>query len=415
MPLTLVIGVLLARYLGPDRFGTLNFALSTVALVQPLSALGLSGIVTKELVREPDSKDEILGTSFFLKLGASCLSLGLMGCLIWLIKTDVPGLRIYIILLSVGNILGAFQVIDLWFQAKVLSKYVVISRTIALVITSIIKVALIYFKAPLEFFVLSVIIENIFYSTFLIASYRKFSNSISNWFFLKERAFKLLSRSWPLILSGFGSIIYLKIDQIMLGNMISNSELGIYAVASRMSEVWYFIPIAIASSAFPALIKSKETSIKSYKIKLQKLLDSLLCFALIMAIPITLCSEFIIVRIYGDVYEKAATILSIHIWASVFIFMRAVLSKWLIAEDLLIFSLVTHGLGAVSNIIINIFMIPKWGGVGAAVSTVISYAFASYISLFFHAKTLEMAVMMSKSIFSPVRFLCYFPLKFIKA
>lgn len=411
MPLGLLISVLLARYLGPDSFGVFNFALSTVALVQPLSALGLSGIVTKELVREPESENEILGTTFFLKLGASLLSSIIISCAALLLPTSTPDLVIYIVLLSFGNALNAFQVIDLWFQSKVLSKYVVSSKTIALVISAAFKIMLVYLKAPLILFVCSVVFENLASYILLIAAYRKRKNSVKNWIFLKERASQLLSKSWPLILSGFGSIIYLKIDQIMIGEMISNSELGVYAVASRMSEVWYFLPVAITSSAFPSLIKSKESSIKDYQIKLQKLLDSLICFALLMAIPITFSSRFIILGIYGQSYEKASVILSIHIWASIFIFMRAVLSKWLIAENLLIFSLVTHGLGAISNIVLNILLIPIWGGVGAAVATVVSYAFASYFSLFFHKKTLGFALMMSKSIAFPIRYLFNFRAK----
>ncbi|MEO1561060.1 MAG: flippase, partial [Cyanobacteria bacterium J06632_19] len=230
-------------------------------------------------------------------------------------------------------------------------------------------------------------------------------NSLINWRFQFSRGKSLLSKSWPLILSSVGTIIYLKIDQIMLGEMIGKEAVGNYAVAAKISEIWYFIPTAVASSVFPSLLKSRENNIKAYKNKLQKLYDNLACLALLIALPITIVSTPVITMLYGEVFREAGLILSIHIWASVFIFMRAALSKWLIAEDLYVFSLVTHGLGAIVNALLNLFLIPNFGGIGAAIATLISYATASYFALFVHSRTVETARMMTLALIFPVRFL----------
>jgi O-antigen/teichoic acid export membrane protein len=240
-------------------------------------------------------------------------------------------------------------------------------------------------------------------SIFLVIAYQYLKNKILNWKFSFVLAKTLLSQSWPLIISSFGSVIYLKIDQLMLAQMTTDASVGIYSVAVRLSEVWYFIPMAIATSFFPSLLKTREQGIEIYHSKLQKVYDLLVYAALILAIPITFLATPVIKILYGNAYEESGLILSIHIWASVFIFMRALLSKWLIAENMFIFSLVTHASGAIINILFNLLLIPKFGGVGAAIATLISYATASYFALFLHSQTWVMGLMMTKAMLAPIR------------
>ena len=216
---------------------------------------------------------------------------------------------------------------------------------------------------------------------------------------------KLLRQCWPLILSGLAAQIYLKIDQIMLGLIISDSAVGIYSVAVRFSEVWYFIPNIFVSSAFAVLLSYKSRDESMYYFKMQKLLDYLFLFALSIAILIMIIANPLIYFLYGQEYISAAPVLTVHIWASLFVFMRALLSKWLIAEELTFFSLVTHLTGAIVNISLNLVLIPKFGIMGAAIATLISYAFASYGALFFDRRTVVFARMMTISLLSPIRYL----------
>jgi O-antigen/teichoic acid export membrane protein len=84
--------------------------------------------------------------------------------------------------------------------------------------------------------------------------------------------------------------------------------------------------------------------------------------------------------------------------------MRAVLSRWLLVEDLVRFSLVTHAAGAVLNVALNLVLIPRYGGLGAAAATVASYATASWGALFFATRTRPIGIMMAKSLLLPLRF-----------
>jgi O-antigen/teichoic acid export membrane protein len=401
--LSLIVGVLLARYLGPEDFGKYNYALAFVSIFSNFSSLGLNGIVVRDLVESPNEEYEILGTSFILRLIGSLLSIGLIALIVYLFMPSESRTLPLILLLSIVNIVSAFQTVSFYFEANVISKYVVKASSISHVCYFGLIALLIFFQASLIMIAFASVLQSFLTSFLVVYLYLRQKKKLSNWSFSWSRSKSLLSRSFPLILSSIGAIIYLKIDQVMLGQMTSASEVGIYSVAVRFSEVWYIFPNLIVASYFPSLLKSKERNYKEYTSRLQKMYDMLAVSALIIAVSVTMVSYPLITLLYGDVYKGSAVILSIHIWASIFIFMRALLSKWIIAENLNIFSFVTTTSGAIANVILNLFLIPSLGGRGAAIATLISYAFASYISLFFHQKTLSAAKMMSKAILFPLR------------
>lgn len=403
--LTLLIGVILARYLGPKDFGIYNFAVAFFSIFSSFSHLGLDGILTRDLVQSPQSKDITLGTAFILRLFGAFLSFMIALIFIRLLRSNELTVQLFILFLLIGNFVDSFKIIDYWFQSNIASKYVVISNVLTLLIFFVLNLTLVFLKAPLITFAITLAIKQVISSVFLIRAYQYSKEKILNWKFNFAQAKLLLSQSWPLIVSGFGAAIYLKIDQLMLGQMTTDALVGIYSVAVRLSEVWYFIPTAIVTSFFPSLLKIREQGKEIYHNKLQTVYNLLVYTALILAVPITLLATPVIKFLYGNAYEQAGLILSIHIWASIFIFMRALFSKWMIAENMFIFSLVTHVSGAFINILLNLVLIPQFGGIGAAIATVISYATASYFALFLHPKTWETSYMMTKALLAPIKFI----------
>ena len=403
MVLGLFIIVWVARYLGPERFGVYNFSLAFVALFSQLTTLGLEGIVVRDLVSKPDKRGETLGTSFMMRLFGGLFSLILAGSLIFFLRPGDKTVLLFVTLLSLANIFRAFETIDYHFQSLVQSKYTVIVKLVVLLLSSLSSVVMILTEASLVLFIGLKALEIVLINIGLLLSYSLQHERFTDWTFSLDRAKNLLGQSWPLILSGFGAIIYFKLDQVMLGQMQGDSAVGIYSVAAQLSELWYFVPFALVSSLFPALIKTKKESGALYQKRLQNLYDLLAMTALAISVPVALLSGPVIAFLYGDAYRGAGTILSIHIWASIFIFMRAALSKWLIIENLFIFSLVTHGLGALVNVVLNLLLIPPYSGAGAAVATLLSYATAAYFALFVHPRTWPAASMMSRALLFPVR------------
>jgi PST family polysaccharide transporter len=182
-----------------------------------------------------------------------------------------------------------------------------------------------------------------------------------------------------MILSNLAILIYMRIDQIMLGQMINNKEVGIYSAALRFSEIWYFIPMAIVGSVMPLLTQLHSESKDKYFYRLQQLLNYLVRIAYLIAIPMTFCSTLIVTTIYGQQFTGAGFILSIHIWSAVFVFIGVGMSPYIINEGLIKYSLFQTISGAVINIILNLFLIPKFGGAGAAISTLISQFTAAFL------------------------------------
>lgn len=401
MALVLLTTLILARHMGPEVFGQLNYLLAIVTLLTPFAAMGLNAIVTRELVLSPQENDKILGSAlgvrlFFATL-ASLIVLLLSGSFI------VADLRFVFSLLLVANIFTAFLVFDYWLQAHVANKYAVKARLSVLALLTLIRLVAVYYDAALSFFVILAAAELILTALAFLLVYALKGEGLAKLSFCYVTAKALLSQSWWLMLSGLAAIVYLKIDQVMLGQMSTDEQVGIYSVASRLSEVWYFFPVALVSSFFPKLLQAKKTSEITYRQNLQKLCDVLFIIALVIALTVLLIAEPIVILLFGDAYQASAIVLSIHIWAGIFIFMRALLSKWIIAENLLRFSLVTQLAGALLNVLANYILIPEFAAIGAAVATVLSYAVASYLALFLHRATWPMAKIMSFSFLLPLR------------
>ncbi len=398
MGVGLFVGVWVARYLGVQQFGVFNYANAFVALFISFSTLGLDAITVQSIVRKPENKEQILGTVFWLKMlgGVGCLLLASVSIFI-LRHDDELSISLVVILASVG-IFQSFDTIDLWFQSQVQSKYTVVAKNTAFIIVTLLKIALITMQAPLIAFAWAGLVEVGLGAIGLIFAYKVNGHSIWLWHWSFPLARNLLKDSYPLILSGLAIMIYVKIDQIMLGQMVGDKAVGIYSAATRVSEVWYFIATAIMSSVTPSIYGSKKVSEAIYYRKLEHSLNLLTRFSIIIALTISILAGTIIKITFGSSYNEAEVILRIHIWACVFVFMGVGASPWFIAEGLTHLPFRRTLIGAISNILLNLLLIPKYYGVGAASATIISYAFGSVFANAIDSKSWKIFILQIKSI-----------------
>lgn len=377
MIVVLTVGIFVARYLGPKQFGLLSYALSFVALFTALSALGLNGILIREIVKAPELRDELLGTAFCLKAGGAILMSVCIAVTIPFTHNDSQT-NIMIAMIAFSVIFQAFDVIDFNFQAAVRSKYVVYAKLVSLVASSLTKLIFIWISAPLLWFAYVYLIDAIVCSSGLVAVYLKTTGKVWHWKWRKHTAKKLLKDSWPMILSGMAISIYMKIDQVMIKEMLGAKAVGNYAAAVRLSEAWYFIPMSITSSVFPAIINAKKKGEDFYYQRLQKLYDLMVWLAVIIALPTTFLATLIIKVLYGEAFLSAAGVLKIHIWAGIFVFLNNATWRWHLTENNQKLAFVRLIIGALFNIIFNFFLIKKYGIVGAAFATLLSYSIAVY-------------------------------------
>lgn len=400
----LAVGVYVARYLGPEQLGLLSYTLSIVALFATMNHLGLDGLTVRELVQKPEQKAGILGTVVVLKSIASVLAILAIG--LFAFSTEqLNSIEYWMLLVASGAILfHPLNVIEFWFESKVLGRLTSIAKSVSLILVAIFKVLLVITGAQVLFFGLAFAMETTLIGLIFILFYTRQSQiSFSHWRFEFPRAKYLLSQSWLIMFGAIFGIIYLKVDQVMLMWLSGKEEVGVYAVAAQLSEAWFFVPLAIVASLFPKLIMLKDTNPQQYQLRLQQIFDLLFLLAFVLAIATTFLAEPIIAILYGQEFERSASILKIHVWSSIFIFMRALFSRWIHIERVLIFSFISQGAGALSNVALNLMFIPSYGAEGAAVATLISYAAASYLSLVVYDRTRPVFWMMSKSLLLPFR------------
>jgi O-antigen/teichoic acid export membrane protein len=397
MVVGLFVGIWVARYLGPEQFGLFSYAKSFVGLFTAIATLGLNGIVVRELVKDESRCDELIGTTFWLKVMGAFGVLLILAIAINFTSNDTYTNTLVFIIAS-ATIFQSFNVVDFYFQSKVMSKFVVYANIISFFLSSIVKIVLILNDAPLIAFAWVVLFDSLVLALgFVYFFFRNSSFKIKNLTFRRETAIDLLRDSWPLILSGIVISIYMKIDQVMIKELLGTNAVGQYAAAVRISEAWYFIPVVIASSLFPAIINAKKQSEELYYERLQRLYDLMVWMAIAIALPMTFMSDWIVELLYGGQYNEAGAVLMIHIWAGVFVFLGVASGKWFMAENLQIFSTINTTIGAVVNIGLNYILIPKIGIEGAAWATLISYFIAAYLCLAFWKKTRINFIYLSKT------------------
>lgn len=392
----LIVNIAVARYLSKERLGIITGGITYIYLFSALATLGLDQFIVKELHQFPKNRDQILGTSFWMKLIAG------IGCipLIWMAYQIYPANGTpynYVLIISIIGIFQAFNVIDSYFQSEIQSKYIMQVQVIGNLLSAAIKMALIYLKMPLIAFVYAYALDFLLLAVGYYFTYQRKGRNIFHWAYNSQLAKKLLQHSWPLIISGIMVSLYMKIDQLMIQNISGVKEAGAYSTVATLSEAWNFIPTVIVTTLFPAILNARRDDINRYNKRIQNLYDLMVYLSLPAAIIISFSSH-LIYKVYTPEYAYAAPVLSVHIWSGIFVFLGAANSQYLIAEGYAKLTFWRTGFGALVNIILNLILIPKMGIMGAAIATLIAYASSAFFVLLI-PKVNKQGVMMLKSLF----------------
>jgi PST family polysaccharide transporter len=385
--LGLLVSIYLAKYLKPTAFGELNFAISFSYFFLVFSALGMESIIIKELTLVKDKTNEIISTSFYMRTITSVIMLIACNIISVLTYSD-PTTNLLILIISSQLFFQSTDVIGMLFQAKVKSKKVVIAKNSGFIISSLIKLLLIYLEADIKAFAWAISIEFFITSIiFIVMAKRQPDLKISIKLFEFDLAKKLLFASAPLILSSVFYLVYTKMDQVMIAYFSTKAEVGYFAVATRLSEVWFFIPTAVVNTLFPGIVDLRERDREKYKYNIHRLMAVLSFLALIICVLISWQADFIISTLYGHEYFKSIKVLQVQAWASLIVFSAVVSGAWYIAEGLQRFTFYRTGVGAIINIVLNIILIPIYGAFGAAIATIISKFVASFLMNMLNQKT----------------------------
>jgi len=395
--ISIFMSVWIARYLGPEQFGLLSYVQSFVGLFSAISILGLDSIVVRELVKYKDNQNILLGTAFLLRIiGAFAMIFIITIAMYFTSNNQYTNILIYII--ASATILQSFNVIDMFFQSEVLSKYVVFANAISLFISTIVKIILLTMEAPLISFAWIVLFDSFILTAGLIYFYIKNKHALITWKFDKNIAISLLRDSWPLIFSSVAIMIYMRIDQIMIKEMLGDISVGLYAVGIKFVEALYFIPMIITSSLLPAIIKLKENNAHEFQDKFQNLMTLMFWGSVLIIIPLYLYAADIILLFFGKEYLESYSVTEVYCWIFLFTSLGVTSSRWLLVENMQKFAMYRTYLGLVINIILNYILIPKYGIVGAAYASLISQIIASYLGYLTSVSTWKIFMIQTNAI-----------------
>jgi len=376
------VSVFFIRKFSVETYGAYNYALAFITFFTAIAGLGLDQIVVRDLVAKTNDREKIIGTSLVMRLIASTISTILALVTISFLRPGNSLIFNLVFAFSFSFVFQSFYVFDFWFQSKILSKYSVVAKSLGFLITTGLKIVLLVKNAPIIYFAYLFSFEFLFALVGLWFFYRyknKDTKIAIDWKLGKQ----MVNSSWPLILSGLAIYFYMRLNQILLGNILGDREVGIYSLAVMFSEFWYFVPVSLCNSVFPSLIKYKNTNNYLYNLRTKQFLRFLFLLCVGVAVFVTMFGKYFIVLVYGTKYIESAGVLSILIWSGVAVSMGVASGQLLVIENATKLSLKRTLIGAIVNVILGILLVPRFGVIGAAWSNLFGYYFATYSILFF--------------------------------
>lgn len=399
MVVGLFVGIWIARYLGPEQFGLFSYTQSFVGLFSAVVTLGLDGIVIRELVKDESKRDLLIGTAFWMKLAGAIILIPILAIAIQFTSNDTYTNTLVFIVAS-ATIFQSFNVIDFYFQSKVLSKYIVYANIISLLSSSIIKIFLIFHNAPLIDFVWMVVFDSLIVAIGFVYFYLHQHLSLKNWKFHKNTALNLLKDSWPLIINSMAVMIYARIDQVMLKEMVDSNEVGQFAVAIRLIEIFDFLAMVIVQSLAPAITNAKKTNEQLYINRLSSIYKLMMLIFILTFIPILLFGQKLVLLLYGTQYILASQLFILSAFRTLFSNFGIARGLFISNNNLFKTSMYFTIIGAVINIILNLYMIPIYKSYGAIIATLISFTITIFLLNLFFKETRHNGLIMLKSLFN---------------
>ena len=393
------VGVWIVRYLGPEQFGLLSFITAFIGLFGVFAALGLQSIVVRDIVRDPDCAPEILGTTAILQLIGGVAAYLIVLVAIAYLRPDDSIAHTIVAILGSTMLLKASEISVYWFESKVLSKYIVWVQNGVILVFATVKVILILQQASLIAFVWIILVEAVVMAIFLLGIMSKYGLLLTKLRVSIMRVKSLLKDSWPVLLSSINLMVQARIDQIMLGQMIGDIEVGYYSLALLVITFATFPTIILHNSFAPSIISSKKISENLYLERLEAFYKLNVITALFIAVPIAIFSPWIILVLFGEAYKPAALIMSIMTIRLIFTHIGIARGIYLLNENLLKFSAVTMIIGTITNITLNYFWIPMYQGIGATVASLVSFFVTIFVLDIFYSKTKKNTVLMVRSFF----------------
>ena len=371
MILSFFISVFTARYLGPSNYGIINYAGAYVAFFTSLCTLGINSVIIKEFVDNPADQGKAIGTTIVLRAFSSLLSSIMIVGIVGIIDPGEPVTIIVSALCSIALVFQVFDTINYWFQSKYQSKVTAIATFIAYIVTSVYKIILLILQKSVIWFAFASSVDYIILAICLFQAYRTHDGPKFQFSWTKGKY--LLGKSYHYILSGMMIAIYGQTDKLMLKQMLSETSVGYYSLASSVNLMWCFVLQAIIDSIYPTIMtlyKNKDK--EGFERKNRQLYAIVIYVSIFVALMFMIFGKFAVVLIYGAEYEPSADLLKIIAWYTIFSYLGVARNAWIVCTNTQKYLKYIYISAAITNVILNLAFIPLWGAAGAAVASLMT-------------------------------------------
>lgn len=386
MLLSFVVGILSARYLGPENYGSLNYTTSFITFFSSIVTLGMEGVIIKRMISQPDKEGDFLGGCIVLRFISAIISSISVVAVVVLLNPGDEEKIILILLQSIQLFFQVFDIFDSWFQRYLKSKYISIAKIIASIVVMGYKIYLLATTKSVVWFAFSNSLTSIVIAIALFVFYKKCKGPMLAWNI--KSGLDVLKDSYHYILSGLMVVLYGQMDKIMIGKMLSDTDVGLYTTGIAICSMWIFIPTAVINSFRPTILTLHQSGqYRMYNIRLRQLYSFVIWLCIGFSIIICLLAPIIISVLYGEAFLGAVNTLRIAIWCETFSMIGTARGIWILAEEKYKYVKYYLAIGVVVNLILNAIMIPMFGIEGAAVATLITQITTSLIAPLFFKST----------------------------
>lgn len=375
--IALVIGTISARYLGPSNYGLISYVSSLIAFVLPLAQLGLRNVFVEQIISHPEREGKTIGTALGMSMVSSVFCI--IGCIgfVALVNAGEKDTLVVCALYSITLFFQMSEMIEYWYQAKLLSKYTSLVALAAYVIVAVYRVFLLITGKSIYWFAVTNALDYLLITIALLVLYRKLGGQKISFSF--QLAKELFSVSKYYIISGMMVTIFAQTDKIMIKMMVGNAATGYYSIASTCAALLSFVFLAIIDSMRPLILESKKNKKEQFDRNMSRLYCVIIYLGLAQSFVLTLFAKPIVLILYGKEYSASIVILQIITWYSAFSYMGTVRNIWILAENKQKHLWKINLSGAVLNVIGNFILIPLFGAVGAAIASVATQFFTNFI------------------------------------
>ncbi|PID31643.1 hypothetical protein CR983_00085 [Candidatus Saccharibacteria bacterium] len=365
-----VLMIIAARYLGAEQYGVFSYGQTLVILFGAIAKVGIDSIIVNELIRNKNEQGLILGTSLALRLASSLLSIILMLILLLLLNGNQPLLIVVAMIQSLFLLFQSGYVFDFWFQSKLESRYASIAKTVATLFAASYGIfVLLNGLGVLWFAWMNVVMGGLTAILLLILYKQRDGRPLA---FSSQRAKSLLSDSYHFMIAGITAVIYVQVDKVMIGNIENNTQLGYYAAALTLCAAWSFLPNAITQSMRPVILEAKLASEALYTLRLKQLFFIVFWLSAFVSALIAIAAPWIVSTLYGQSYAPSILIIQIAVWYMPLSMLGTARGVWIVAEQKNKYVKYYLAVGLIINVVLNLYLIPRFGIIGAAVATIIT-------------------------------------------